>query len=464
MSRLLNERLKTICIILLGLLGIIQVGILWSYQNQGTPTSFLLRLFKGSTQISATEAREKLFLPDRLILANGEGSRWILDKEDSLNGELQDEVKHGLSMIISGTAKLKESSEGWGDVAEKRGYIIDFGYGVSPELLEWFVSGTSRGKQDLPTVRKIMVKPDILDEDTSTFYLYSISNKVYVSDPVSYERKTSLDEIIENRTNNKDQKYRDYTTLRHAKLDKTMGAAPDVLFVSAPPACWLYYEYGCNPPVRAEVREELMEAILGSEKDRYNSNKSNDNTAFTYGNNIYRYYNDGYLTYRYLGSVDTSGSSLTDSLLNAYKFVARVKKLLEPTAAIELTSVEKMPSGAYSFSFDYKLEGMSVQVDMHGMEGQDLKHAAVIQADSKRVLKCDWILRDFSENGKGEYNDRLFDASNKAGLIYEELKIRDLRSGYFINSNSARILKPMLLMDMIGGQPLQIAMLPKEGD
>jgi len=464
MSRLLKERLKTICIILLGILGILQVGILWSYQNQGTPTSFLLGLFRGSTQISATEARDKLFIPDRLILTSGGKSHWIIGKESSFYAELWDEAKQGLGMIVSGSVKLRESGEEWGDVAEKRGFIIDLGYEVSPELLEWFVSETSLRKQELPAVRKVMVKPDILDENSSTFYLYGTSDKVYVSEPISHERKTGLDKIMENIVNDKDRKYRDYSTLRSSKNDKVMGAAPDVLFVTAAPAYWPYSGYECNPPVKAESRDELLNAVLGAEKDRYNMNKYSDNMEFTYGDNIYRYYSDGYLSYSYLGSIDTSGNVETDSLLNAYKFVARVRKLLEPTADIVLASVEKVQPGVYRFGFDYRLEGMTVQVDMYEKEGQRLTHAIVIQADSKRVLKCSWLLKDFIENGKGEYNDRLTDVSNRAGLIYEELKLRDLRSGYFINSSSDHILKPMLLMDMKVGLPIRKEMLPKEGD
>ena len=464
MSRLLKERLKTVCIILLVISGLLQVGILWSYQNQGTPTSFLRRLFGGSAPISATEARDKLFIPDRLILISGGVSHWLIDKKSSFYDDLWDEVREGLDRIVSGSAGLKASNEEWGDVAERKGFIIDFGYEVSPELLEWFVSGTSLGKQDLPSVRKVKVEPDILDENYSTFYICSTSNRVYVSAPIRHERKMGLDKVTETVKDDKDQKYRDYSTLRSAKQDKVMGASPDALFVSASPAYWPYYQYGCDPPAGAEAREELMEAVLGTEKDRYNTSKSSDNTVFTYGDNIYRYYNDGYLTYSYLGGVDASGNSVTDPLLNAYKFVVRVKTLLEPTADIILRSVERLQSGVYRFGFDYRLEGMPVQVDMYEQDGRSLKHAIVIQADSKRVLKCDWLLRDFTENGKSEYNDRFIDISNRADLIKEELKIEDLSSGYWIKSSDDRLLKPMLLMDMKDGLPLRIEMLPKEGD
>lgn len=464
MSRLLKERLKTVCIILLSILGILQVGILWSYQNQGTPTSFLLRLFNDTSQISAAEARERLFIPDRLILTSGGMSHWILDKESSYYDELWDEVKQGLALIVSGSAGLKASGEEWGDVAEKRGFIVDFGYEISPELLQWYVSGTNSGKQDFPALRKVMVKPDIADESSCIFYICSTENKVYVSGTISHDGKTGLDEIIEHIKNNKDQKYRNYSTLRFNKIDKTMGAEPDVLFAFTSPAYWPYVEYECNPPAKAETRDELLNAVLGTEKDRYNMNKYSDNAEFTYGDNIYRYYNNGYLTYSYLGSIDTSGSIATDSLLNAYKFVARISNLLGPASDITLASVERLQSGVYCYGFDYRLEGMPVQVDMYNKKGDKMRHAFVIQADSRRVLKSDCLLKDFAENGKGGYNDRLMDVLQETGLYYGDLKIKDLHCGYLLDSSSNLILKPMLLMDMKDGPPLFKEMLPEKGD
>ena len=148
MSRLIRERIKTVCILILIVAGLLQVGILLGYQNQGTPISFLLGLFKEKAPISGTTAREKLFVPDALVLSDEGKSHWILDKNSVFYNDLWDEAKQGLYKIASGTAGLKASDEKWGDVVAKRGFIIDFGYMMMPELLEWFL-GISEKAQEL---------------------------------------------------------------------------------------------------------------------------------------------------------------------------------------------------------------------------------------------------------------------------------------------------------------------------
>lgn len=466
MSRLMKERLKTICIFIFSILGLLQVGILWGYQNQGTPTSFIMRIFNGSAQISSTDARERLFIPDRLILSSGGKSRYILDEDNNFYDGLWDEAKQGLSSIASGTASLKATNEEWGKVAEKKGFIIDFGYTMTPELLKWFL-GTGLEKQELPVIFKIMVKPDIIDKNMSTFYICSTDNKVYISDLIRNERTKSLDDILTAVSENEGQEYRDYYTFRGSKIDGLMGAEPDVLYVSASPSYWPYFEYSSKPPARAEKREDLAVIVLGAEKDRYGMSEANDTIQFTYGNNIYSYYTDGYLTYRYLGNADSSGKGeIGKALLNAYKFVARINEISEPTADIVLTSVQEKQAGVFGFSFDYRLKGMpvKVKVDMKYGNVQSLEHAINIQADSRRVLKCEWFLRDFIQNAKVGYNDRFTDVLGPTGMDYLDMKIQDMRSGYFINSSSDIVLKPMLLIKMKDESDLQIDMLPEKGD
>ena len=71
MSRVLKERIKNLIIFILIVAGIFQVGILLGYQSQWTPTDFIFGLFK-PLPINDTDARAKLFTPNRLILSDGE--------------------------------------------------------------------------------------------------------------------------------------------------------------------------------------------------------------------------------------------------------------------------------------------------------------------------------------------------------------------------------------------------------
>ena len=469
MGRVIKERLKTICIFLLIITGVLQVGILWGYQNQGAPTSFLLGFLSKSPQkISNEDARERLFVPDRLILSDGNSAHWIINRENAYFDDPWNEAKKGLESIVTGKAGLKPSDEAWGDIAEKRGYIIDFGYEMKPELLEWFL-GVELKAQDMPAILKIMIKPDIVDESVSTFYLYSADGKVHMSDPISYSRDAGMYDVI-NAYLNGAKEHRKYISFKGGKIDETMGAESDVLYVNESPKYWPYYEYSVEPPVRAEKRDELSDILLGTEKGRYSISNDDEGTLqFNYGNKIYRYYEDGYLTYQYLEKGDPSiKQDIGDALFFAYKFIAEINQITDTDASIILASVQELQQGIFSFGFDYRLNGMPVKADveMKDGSGQKLQHAIVIQADSKRVLKCDWLLRDFKQGKKSNYNDRFADLEllKYTGLAFDQLHIQHMRPGYFMGSGGDSILKPVLLLDMKDKTSFQVEMPSEKGD
>ena len=81
MSRVRRERFKSYILALLIVSSIIQVGILWEYQNHGFPISFLMPIFAGSgsnaSDISEV-SRQEYFVPFRIIVSNGNESHWLI--------------------------------------------------------------------------------------------------------------------------------------------------------------------------------------------------------------------------------------------------------------------------------------------------------------------------------------------------------------------------------------------------
>lgn len=468
MSRNVVEKVKSILIAVLIIAGIIQVGILWEYQSQGTPTSFIMRLFGERTAISDTVTRQKLFVPDRMILSNGKRDHWVIGKDTDFYEDLWEEAKQGLQQIASGNNSLKATDEDWGNVVENRGFIVEFGYVIRPDLMRWFL-GLRDKQQELPEVYKLMVKPDIVNENRSTFYLCTPNGTVYASGSVAYERDRTMDSIFSYIDEGGSQKYRNYYTFRGSKIDKSTGAQPDVLHVISSPSYWPYYSYSSKAPAKAAKKEELAEVFLGNDKDRYNKSMNSAGTVqFNYGSNVYRYYQDGYMTYQYLGSADASNKSEAgEALLKAYQFIADISELLEDDVDIRLTNVQQLQQGVYSFGFDYRLRGLPVRVELAVRDGEDeLLHAIEIQADSNRVLKCNWMMRDFDHEVRGYYNDRFWDLDlvRLTGLEHEEMSVQDMRPGYFINSTVEQTLTPRFIMDMKDGSFFAIEMPAQEGD
>lgn len=456
------ERLKTVCILILLIAGITQVGILWSYQSRGTPTGFLYGLLgiDKSPQISDEIVRERLFAPDRLIISDGSFSYWVVRDNEKKYSALWDEAKQGLYKIISGDAALTRTESAWSDAAMKRGIIIDFGFAMESRLMSWFL-GVVDPSHDLADIRKVMINRDITDESISVFYICTGNGTVYASERIRYEGAESMADIISavSRTS------REYTSFGGGRIAKE-NDEQDVLYVVAP-RYWKYSSYTMSSPVAQDDEDELASILLGNKKDRYNISRIRGNIVqFSYSDDVYRYYADGYMTYRYLESADTSGKGQSGkALFNAYQFISEIYNQIRIPTDIALTSVEELSNGVYQFGFDYKIGGLPVRVDIESKDGDGrMKHAIVIQADIKRVLKCDWLLKEFMRGSSGNFDERFNYLLQSSGIDFRNLSIQDIYPCYFVGSPDTELLNPVLMFITKNQGDIPIEMIPEEGD
>jgi len=456
------ERLKTVCILILLIAGITQVGILWSYQSRGTPTGFLYGLLgiDKNPQISDEIVREKLFAPDRLIVSDGSFSYWVVRENEKKYYDLWDEAKQGLYKIVSGDAALTRTEATWSDAVMKRGIIIDFGFAMESRLLSWFV-GVVDPSDELADIRKVMINRDITDESASVFYICTGDGTVYTSERIRYEGVEPMADIISavSRTS------REYTSFGGGKIAKD-NDEQDVLYVVAP-KYWKYSSYTMKSTVTQSDEDELASILLGNKKDRYNTSRIRGNIIqFSYSDDVYRYYPDGYMTYRYLESPDTTGKGQSGkALFNAYQFISEIYDKIRIPTDIVLASVKELSSGVYQFGFDYKIGGLPVRVDIDSKDGDGrMKHAIVVQADSKRVLKCDWLLKEFMRESTGNYDERFNYLLQSSGIDFRNLSIQDIYPCYYISSPDKKSLNPVLLFITKNQGNIPIEMIPEKGD
>jgi hypothetical protein len=460
MSVALKEWIKNFIIFILIVAGVIQVGILFGYQSQGTPTNFIMRLFDRNGSIGYEQVKERLFDPEKLILSDGAEFQ-IIGKDSGTFRTLWENAQKNLESIAMGELNLKASDEQWVDLIEKKGIIVDFGYTVNGNLMKWFLGKEKSGK-DFPDIRKILIKPDI-DLKTGLIYTYDGLNKIYVSDAITFDESIHLDRIYDDFVDN--EKNREYVSFKSANLIEDLDAPPDLLYVNSGATYWPYNEYGCKIPERVKNVEEFAKAVLGNDIDRYSSSQKNGTYQWYYNKNVYRLYPDGSMTYNYQDTAKASEKgSVGDALTNAYKLVDRINRLSNTDANILLSDITEMRTGVYKISFDYYLDDMKVRLDngFKTRNGTELKHAIKIQADSKRVLECEWLMRDFSNAKKGKYDDRYMDLMPKSGFAFDELPMNDVKSGYLIKSSGDETLRPSLLIDLKDNSILQIEM--TEGD
>lgn len=455
-----KERIKSIAIFGLLLTSLIQVGILWGYQSQGTPTSFFRGILGwGNKEITSDEAREDLFIPYRLIISDGSGSHWLVNRQDRIFKEIIGEAGGYLKSIAEGRLERLKTPEEWGNISTKQGFILEFKAAIEPDLLKWF-TGASKVSGDAPSISKMLIKPDIVNKSLCEIYILSPGGELSKYAVNNVERPQSMEDMLAVYENNENA-YRNYVSMRDNNLDKFKPFSPDILYVVKPPMLWPYYQLQAAAPVRAARDNELAEIMLGSERDRFIKTDYSGFLQFSNRENIYKVYDDGYLSYKYLADASTSEKgAVGDALKTAYVFISKLNRLTNMKADIYLSGIDASHQGYYTFRFDYKLNGMPVFINLQskGKDGGSVENAITISASGKRVLQCGWMLRDFAQGQKSLYNDRFDDVM--ANVKYGDMAIVDIATGYYLNSAEEGIFSPSLIIQEKGKQSVSAYILP----
>ncbi|MDP4095058.1 MAG: two-component system activity regulator YycH, partial [Bacillota bacterium] len=144
MNRITRERLKSFILLILLLTSIIQVGILWSYQNHGFPISFFSGIFGGQNSPTAASS-EEFFKPFRFTVSDGDGSYWMMYPKDSTYTKVWQDIKNNyLPKLFSGSraeqSSEQYSEEDWGNLVKKKSFFLDFNTDIKADLLSAFLN------------------------------------------------------------------------------------------------------------------------------------------------------------------------------------------------------------------------------------------------------------------------------------------------------------------------------------
>lgn len=478
---MIKERVKSILIIMLLIMGIIQVGILWGDQSHGLPTNILEAIFgRRGTAVNYEKTSHDLFMPYREVVSDGE-SNWIISSGGQFN-DLWDDGKSCLKSILSGAYTKLESNEDWGTITSKKGITFSFKAVVSSDLLTWYL-GLTGSAVEIPQVMKIKIIPAGNVKGSVEVYLYAGSGKPERFRVDSYTPKVDLQKLITGYTETDEANVRSYYTMKYSNQDTTLGMDPDVLYVASPPKYWTYQNLRVVVPERlADAKlhaEEISSMILGTEKSRYSVSTYPDNTLQIddTSNNRYKIYTDGMLEYNYLQSTGTVSDKgkIGDALLNAYRFISTCGVLLDNGTNVRLviTGIDDTQGDFYTFKFGYFMDGKPVSVHLAASgSGERMNDSIEINASGSRVLKCRWLMRNFTFEGSGKYCDRYMDIMNSQPAAVnavekdDSAKVRDISVGYALDTVKGLLLKPAIIIEkskVPGDSPVVQAMqLPEE--
>ena len=466
MKHINRERIKSIVLIALFVISLIQVGILWSKQSHRLPISFLTGIFaRPQVPVSDEITRDELFIPYRLVISNGESSHWVIDKRNPIYNPLWDEVKSYLSDIADGN--LPQPAAGmtnWGDITSKKGFAFDFKIGIKPDLLKWFL-GKPNSTADIPSVYKIMILPDSINENVNSMYICDPNGKVYKYQPKDYKRKKSFFESLSTVDGSHNNTYREYITMHDSNSEGKLNVVPDALYVVTQPPFWSYSTISCSVPDSISNEDGLAEALLGNQKERYQKSNYADGTIqFNIKENLYKIFPGGILEFKNFSEPDSgSGENVGAALLNAYGFIKKAASLTDSRADLFLSGLDFV-NGRYTFTFDYMINGYPVYIDLASASPQDkpATRAITIEASSKRVFYCKYVIRNFAAVAKHNYHDRFLEIMADSNVNYQQVQIKDMGVGYVINSVEDKQLEPYMVLENVSLPELITKKLPEQ--
>ncbi|MFZ5989346.1 MAG: hypothetical protein ACOYWZ_19805 [Bacillota bacterium] len=471
MSWLKRERLKLYILLILVITSFIQVGILWNYQNQGEPTNFLLGIFYGKNKEISVDIGNH-FEPYRIVISEGfENPHWIVSEKQKYYDELWEDAKSYLSNILTGKNVIMEqeyTEEFWGEVVLKKSFIFEFKTKISNNLLSAFLKLGSPSNLKLGGIYKMAILPSENINNNVSLYIYDGTRVAKYVVPFNFEGLTrdNYDGIISEFYS---KEIEGYSVIKEHRLNinkLSYNLRPDVLIVLEGNKYRSFnniildtpdYIDRINPNRRTDL-EKIAEDILGREKEDYIRAVDMYNViVFQNLSNMYKIYRDGLLEYKYLSVIGkTDKGNESEAFEKALKFIKERDSLI---SGIDVYLTGIIDQGDYyTFTFDYRFDGMPITFDKYTVMDKDkksLNNAITIDANSKRVLSCYWILKEI-EKGSEElqlnvnFEALLNDAFSKYIELNNSFSIKDLYISYKVKSNlSSQNLKPVWVIEAL---------------
>ncbi len=461
MSLRFKERFKTYLISILIITSLIQVGILWEYQNHGLPTSFLNLFFfmsHNSNPIDAAQkARSDYFQPNSVVASEGlnTGSYRILAKNTDDYIKIWDSTKQLMRSILTARniegdySVISNKDNRWLDIIQNIAVIVEFKKPIRRDFMSWLLNVSPEGS--VPGgFSKILIAPyDDVNYNIMTVYLLDDKDSIY-----KYNIRVSGGEMSKDEwkaiIDGAESKGLKVLTSVSYLMGKASSAPyrKDMLISGEGRRDSILAIRSINSLPPATLKEDqtlVSEAILGNEKSSYDTYDTGNGYEFRNLNNFYKLTFDGILEYRYLPAVEESKKlNVGKSFENAVRFIEGIKNQIPGIELALSDAIEDTASQSWEFRFDYMVNGLptAVQTD-NSASGRKLINAVVIKADENRVTYCYWLLRSFEQAKEGKYSTSyadLFESiSKKAAETDSAYFVNDINYGYMLAPSVERV-------------------------
>ncbi len=493
-----KEKLKTVLLLGLVLTSILQAGIHWNRQAQGRPFLFITSIFSAAPSLAINEEtlsvhKVSYITPDRIIVSDEQSARWELSTANPLwHRAWEDLHQFYLPAIFSQKPDKQLPLSSWNDILlSSRMALFEFETAVPSELLAWIVD--ARKTDGLPSgltdIKKVAIVPsENVNTNMNTLYVLSSAAVFRYTLAVNSEALPKGFYVMK-MDSLKDGQNRLFSLM--GETYKLENASPDLLVSNEEndPVLLPVYEAVLPELIPAEFAvdnlQPVQESLLLSRKDSLLTRLGEGgNVTFSNTENIYRLNKTGYLTYRYLPSIDMEETDITSAFQQTLSFIEERYWLvgdaqLVLSSYIVLTNKDTTPnilrplipadpknSGlanenrdkntaggkekAFVFTFSYRVDGHTIMAQ-DGRSG-DIVSPLQITATNTRVVSCDWYLRQFVPVSQTAYDQFFVNLDRDMAHVLPALLKKDqilsrLRNVYALPTGAVNVaIEPQWLL------------------
>ncbi|TYQ14713.1 UNVERIFIED_CONTAM: hypothetical protein Cloal_1078 [Acetivibrio alkalicellulosi] len=470
MSWTKNDKFKNYILIILVITSVVQVGVLWYYQNGGMPTNFLWGVFN-SPKKQVTIDTGDYIKPYRIRVTEGfENPHWVINENDKHYDSLWYDAKYYIGNILSNKNILAErefSEEKWEEVIVRKSTVFEFKSNLNSNLMAAFLRVKFYSDFKPSGIYKIAVLPSENINNNANIYIYD-GIRVYMY-TMHFNKeglsRSDYDVVISQLYESESDSFEVVKEIFPTSSRSRYNFKPDVLVVAKGNKyrgfrniiAGIPYDLGNISPDSIDINL-ISEEVLGSEKDSFiRSIDAHSAIVFKNFSNTYRISRDGMLEYRYLSVLDRNekGNEI-EAFQKAIEFIKKRENLVSGADIYLAGMVEQ--ANFYTFYFDYKINDMSVFVNKYPVVGSNtsVNHGITINANSKRVVNCQWVLRKFEVGQETldlnvNFGDLLDDTfALYSNLINGNFSIKDKSVSYEISYTlNTQSIKPVWVIETI---------------
>ena len=445
------EYKKSLLMIFLILLSLLQMGILWTEKNPGVPFLFSSqKLWYNDHSVDIDKVKENYIQPEKIMVSEGSGGLyWTLNRQDSLFHAIWNDLKQSYFkqiLQIRPVEGSKSYERDWYSLIGMKCIVVEFKNPIRSEIVRWVIGKESTFSTTLKQIYKIAIFPsESINNNENTFYVFdgetvykylvkieqgNLKKEDYIKAIRNIHQNENI--IPMNRLNyfypsvENEELFVSLEENRERKIWDLLVKTPDKIILN-----------------RDNV-DKIEDYLLG---DKYKSSMvrkfGEDGTSIIFSDTeqVLRYYKNGFLDYQYRNKSLGDKGTVNEAFEKSLTFIEYRRNNLIEGVDILLSKIEEK-SENYVFTFDYVLDGMEIKI--MDSQNQTVKPAITIVANSDRVVDVKWYIKTFSNNDYYNYYSLYFFDIFENKMIQEypqvlySTDISDISISYICPENSMR--------------------------